>query len=118
MASLELLNACWRASVHSKGVEFGIVSHAERICNLVDETEPRSYICEGGRGRKVGYRLRVFLHGRTVSLDISKPANSTVSIAKPGLSVMPCLPQRSSHSWACRKLSAIVEDLSSIHFVF
>ena len=44
--------------------------------------------------------LRYFLQGRTVSLAISKPANSTLSKANlnlSGLRVIPCLPQMSSH---------------------
>ena len=83
----------------------------------------RTSVREVGVGKSV-IAFVCFLHGRTVSLVISKPANSTVSIANLnflGLSVMPCRPQMSSHSWACRKLSAIVVDhrrVSSIHFVF
>ena len=67
--------------------------------------------------------LIYFLHGRTVSLVISKPANSTSSLAKlnlSGLRVIPCLPQVSSQLAAWKKLSSIVSDhnrVSSTHLV-
>ena len=132
MASLELLNACWRASAHSKGVDVFSSDRNGSITSVMLNayatwlTRPNhdcTLVREVGVG-KSAIAFVYFLHGRTVSLDISKPANSTVSIANLnllGLSVMPCRPQRSSHSWACRKLSAIEEDhrrVSSIHFVF
>lgn len=65
-----------------------------------------------------------FLHGRTLLLVISKPANSTVFWANlnfSGFRVIPCLPHMSSHSWAWWKLSWMDEDhrsVSSIHLVF
>ena len=132
MASLELSNACWRASVHSKGVDGLSSDRNGSIISVILNayatwfTRPnhdRTSVREVGVG-KSAIAFVYFLHGRTVSLDISKPANSTVSLANLnllGFSVMPCLPQRSSHSWACRKLSAMVDDhrrVSSIHFVF
>ena len=67
--------------------------------------------------------LMYFLHGRTVSLVISKPANSTQSLAKlnlSGLRVIPCLPQVYSQLAAWKKLSSIVSDhnrVSSTHLV-
>ena len=54
--------------------------------------------------------LMYFLHGRTVSLVISKPANSTSSLANlnfSGLRVIPCLPQESGIQPV---LSSIVSD--------
>ena len=60
-----------------------------------------------------------FLHGRTVS----KPANSTSSLANlnfSGLRVIPCLPQVSNQLDAWKKLSSIVSDhrrVSSMHLV-
>ena len=70
--------------------------------------------------------LMYFVHGRTVSLVISKPANSTSSLAKlnfSGLRVipcLPCLPQVSNQVHAWKKLSSIVSDhrrVSSTHLV-
>ena len=64
-----------------------------------------------------------FLHGFTVLLPISKPANSTFSLAKwnlSGLRVMPWRPHVSSHLNAWKKHSSIVRNhrrVSSIHFV-
>ena len=63
------------------------------------------------------------LHGRTASLVILKPANSTVSAENlnfSGLRVIPCLPQVSSQLAAWKKLSSIVSDhrrVSSTHLV-
>ena len=60
--------------------------------------------------------LIYFLHGLTVSLVISKPANSTSSLANlnfSGLRVIPCLPQVSNQLDAWKKLSSIVSDHSS-----
>ena len=65
-----------------------------------------------------------FLHGLTVVSVISKPANSTSSLAKQnfsGLRVIPFLPQISSHSAAFPYASAMLLDhrrASSMHFVF
>ena len=109
MASLELLNACWRASVHSKGVD-GLSSDRNGSITsvmlnayatwLIRPNHDRTSVKELGVGKSV-IAFVYFLHGRTVSLVISNPANSTVSIANLnllGLSVMPCRLQRSSHS--------------------
>ena len=57
------------------------------------------------------------LHGRTVSLVISKPANSTSSLANlnfSGLRVIPCLPQMSNQLDAWKKLSSMVSDHESV----
>ena len=66
---------------------------------------------------------RYFVHGLTLLRVISKPANSTMSWPNtnfPGWSVMPFLPQTSSHSTAwwklCSKLSA-QSSVSSMHLV-
>ena len=67
--------------------------------------------------------MMYFLHGCTVSLVISKPANSTSSLANlnfSGLRVIPCLPQVSSQLDGWKKLSSIVSDhrrVSSTHLV-
>ena len=72
---------------------------------------------------KSAMALMYFLQGRTVSLVISKPANSTWSWAKQnfsGLRVIPCLPQVSSQVAAWKKLSSMVLDhsrVSSTHLV-
>ena len=72
---------------------------------------------------KSAIALMYLLHGRTVSLVISKPANSTSSWAKrnfSGLRVTLCLPQVSSQFAARKKLSSIVSDqsrVSSTHLV-
>ena len=70
---------------------------------------------------KSAMALMYFLHGRTVSLVILKPANSTSSLANLNLSgfrVIPCPPQVSNQLDAWKKLSSIVSDhrrVSSMH---
>ena len=72
---------------------------------------------------KSAMALMYFLHGRTVSLVISKLANSISSWAKrnfSGLSVIPFLPQVSSQFVAWKKLSSMVsahKRVSSTHLV-
>ena len=73
---------------------------------------------------KSAMTLMYFLHGRTVSSVISKPANSTLSLANlnfSGFRVIPCLSQVSNQLDAWKKLSSIVSDhrrVSSMQFGF
>ena len=67
---------------------------------------------------KSAMALIYLLHGRTVSLVNSKPANSTMSWAKrnfSGLRVIPCIPQVSRQFVAWKKLSSIVFDHNRYH---
>ena len=72
---------------------------------------------------KSAIALMYLLHGRTVSLVILKPENSTSSWAKrnfSGLRVIPCVLHLSSQFAAWKKLSSIVSDqsrVSSTHLV-
>ena len=72
---------------------------------------------------KSAMALMNFLQGRTLSLVILKPANSTSSWANlnfSGLRVMPCVPQIFSQLHAWKKLSSMLSDhrsVSSTHFV-
>ena len=131
MVSLDFSNACCSVSSQwnlllglSSSLKGSIVS---AMLNAYDTwfTKPNQdltsvRLCGVGKSEMA---LMYFLHGRTVSLVISKPANSTLSLAKlnfSGLRVIPCLPQVSNQLHAWKKLSSIVSDhrrVMSTHLV-
>ena len=125
MVSFDFSNVCCSVSLHwnlllglSSSRKGSIVS---AMLNAYDTwfTKPNQdltsvRLCGVGKSEMA---LMYFLHGRTV-LVISKPANSTLSLAN--LNMIPCLPQVSNQLDAWKKLSSIVSDhrrVSSTHLV-
>ena len=119
MVSLDFSNACcsvssqWNLLLGLSSSRKGSIVSA--ILNAYDTwfTKPNQdltsvRLCGVG---KLEMALMYFLHGHTVSLVISKPANSTSSLANlnfSGLRVIPCLPQMSNQLAAWKKLSSMV----------
>ena len=89
---------------------------------LMSPNQERTSVLLAGFG-KSRIASRYFLHGRTLLVVISNPANSTVSAPNSnlsGLSIIPLCPQRSNQSTAWKKLllrSSAQRRVSLMHFV-